>query len=124
MEKKELKKEAGRLFKESVLRLHDFRCEVCGGDWRLTAHHFFPRSMAGHMIYLIENGIALCGNCHFAHHFRGDPRIHQTIVSRRRQEWYNKLEAIKNTPQKPSYQTKEFYENSIKALEDLWKISK
>ena len=116
-EKKKLANKAEKLFKEKILELADYKCEVCGSNFRITAHHFFPRSSAGHLIYYIPNGVCLCRGCHFAHHFKSDPTIHQTIVDLRGKRWYNKLLEKKREKQKSSYKTSQWIQEQIKKLQ-------
>ena len=114
--KNQLKSEADKLWKQAIL-LKSERCEVCGSDYGLTAHHFFPRSLAGHMVYLLDNGITLCRGCHFAHHFKSDPTIHQKIIVSRGEKWYNKLAVIKKE-QHYSLKTMQWYKDNIQRLKN------
>jgi 5-methylcytosine-specific restriction endonuclease McrA len=113
--KKTLAKKADKVFKEAVILKASYRCEVCGSTFGITAHHYFPRSTAGHMIYLLENGVCLCRGCHFSHHTKSDPRIHNTINRQRGTKWLNKLEAIKKEKHS-SFKTVQFYQESINKL--------
>jgi len=113
--KQRLKRKADSLFKEAVISEANGRCEVCGSTFGVTAHHYFPRSTAGHMIYLLENGVCLCRGCHFAHHHKYDPRIHNTINRKRGTKWLNKLEAIRKEKHS-SFKTIKWYEESINKL--------
>ena len=90
-------------------------CEVCEKPAQ-QVHHFFPKGQFGHLRYNTDNGISLCNGCHFAHHSKGDPRIHQTIIKNRGIEWYNELlnESRKNPA---SYQTIGYYKDKLKELE-------
>ena len=87
--KKRLKKEADR---EWYLELIQKRpnCEVCGKEAR-QVHHFYPKGLYGHLRLNKDNGISLCMGCHFMHHHRGDPKIHQAIVAARGKKWHTKL---------------------------------
>jgi len=115
--KTKLMKKANKLWKQAVLSRNP-RCEVCGSTYGLTAHHFFPRSSAGHMIYLVENGCSLCQSCHFKHHFTFNPTIHHKITVRRGEKWYNKLEKI-SKEEHASYRSVEYYKDNIQRLEEL-----
>ena len=114
--KTRLKNKCDKLYKQAVLSVNP-RCEVCGSTYGLTAHHFFPRSSAGHMVYLVENGISLCQSCHFKHHFTFNPTIHHKVISKRGEKWYNNLETI-SKEEHSSYKSVEWYKNNIKRLED------
>ncbi len=112
--KKKLRAECDRLFKQVILKKYK-SCEVCSGSWQLTAHHYFPRSMAGFIVYLPENGVCLCGHCHFAHHFKGNPLIHQAIMEKRGIEWFNEL-ALKAKEKHASFKTIMWYQEAIENL--------
>ena len=115
--KTRLMHKANKLWKQAVL-LKNNRCEVCGSTFGLTAHHFFPRSSAGHMIYLVENGVSLCQSCHFKHHFANNPTIHYKIIARRGENWYKNLEEI-SKEKHASYRSVEYYKDNINRLEEI-----
>ena len=113
--KQKLRSKGDKLFKERVLEIHDGICEVCGKE-AITAHHFFPKGNFGHLRYTLSNGISICNTCHFGHHHRGDPRIHQTIIQNRGQKWYNELEKqAKNRPT-GTYLIVSWYKDNIEKL--------
>lgn len=85
--KKKAKKQAD---KEWYLKNKKEFCEVCGKDGR-QVHHFYPKGLYGHLRLLDANGITLCMGCHFMHHHRGDPKIHQAIIKGRGKIWYVRL---------------------------------
>ena len=108
--KQKLRSECDSAWKEIVLQRADFKCEICGGTFRITGHHFYPRGLYGHLRYNPENGVALDFPCHFAHHHRGDPSIHDKIIAKRGMEWYDNLkESAYNRP-KSSFQTIGYYQ--------------
>ena len=115
--KQKLRIEADNLFKQVVLLKNNGRCEVCGSDWNTTAHHFFPRSLAGYLHYYLPNGVALCRGCHFAHHTKSDPRIHEAIIRQRGQKWFDHLKE-KKEEKHFSFKTIEWYVNNIKQLQN------
>jgi 5-methylcytosine-specific restriction endonuclease McrA len=41
-----------------------FRCQKCGSEENLEAHHIKPFSVAPELMYIVENGLTLCHNCH------------------------------------------------------------
>jgi len=90
-------------------------CEVCGST-AVQAHHFFPKGLYGSLRYNIHNGIGLCMKCHFFHHHRGDPTIHQNIIMKRGKNWYSKLQQIACQPPKSGYLTVGYYEDKLKEL--------
>ena len=91
------------------------RCEVCNKPAQ-QVHHFFPKGQYGHLRYLEANGISLCMGCHFSHHHKGDPLIHDTIKEKRGKKWFDNLkkEALKRPA---NYLTTDFYKQVISTLE-------
>lgn len=69
-------------------------CEVCGKPISCL-HHFFPKSVSSFHRYNWDNLIPICQGCHMRHHQAGDPSIHATIIRKRGQEWFDKLEKNK-----------------------------
>lgn len=47
---------------QGVLRRAHGKCEICGSDWHVSAHHIIPRADGG--LSLEDNLIALCNSCH------------------------------------------------------------
>ena len=86
-------------------------CECCGKP-SVQVHHFFPKGRFGHLRYNDDNAISLCQGCHFSHHHAGDPTIHQTIIKKRGQNWYNNL-LIESKERPQSYQTIAYYNQII-----------
>jgi len=111
MTKAQLRRKADKLF---YLKLLKERCEVCGKKTQ-QVHHFFPKGQFGHLRYDLNNGISLCNSCHFSHHSKGDPRIHQTIISKRGQKWYTELRDKSREPP-ASYQKISYYRDTINKL--------
>ena len=70
----------------------ELNCEVCG-EPSIQVHHFFPKSLYPELRHDLQNGISLCMGCHFKHHHRGDPMIHQTIIEKRGKKWLNNLKS-------------------------------
>ena len=116
--KQKLKAQCDKLFKEKIIKLAGDKCEACGSNFGITAHHFVPRSLAGHMVYYIPNGVCLCRAYHFAHHTRSESRVHATIIEKRGQSWWKDL--IKKRGEKHfSYQTVQYYQDIIKQLDKI-----
>lgn len=113
--KRRLANEADKLWKEIILSRNPF-CESCGKPSR-QAHHFFGRNLYLALRYEIENGCGLCMKCHFFHHHRGDPTIHQTIIKNRGLKWYNRLKKLSHI-KLASYQTIPYYEKIINQLKN------
>lgn len=49
-------------WKNALIQINGYRCQVCGYDKIVDAHHIIPRSRGGKST--IVNGILLCPNCH------------------------------------------------------------
>jgi len=93
------------------------KCEVCGKQ-STQVHHFFPKGMYGFLRYDLDNGISMCNGCHFAHHHKGDPTIHQTVINKRGRKWYEQL-LEKSKEQPTSYMTIGWYKENIERLEGI-----
>ena len=111
MTKAQLRKKCDKAWFTKLLKP---QCDVCGKEAR-QVHHFFPKGQFGHLRYCPENAISICFSCHFAHHHKGDPRIHQTIVDKRGLKWYWDLrDKSRENPQ--SYQTISYYKSILESL--------
>ena len=88
-------------------------CEVCGKGMK-EVHHFFPKGRFSILKYDVNNGIILCQECHFNHHFVGIPIIHATIIKKRGNKWYQSL--LKKSQEKHTYNNL-WIEGEIKKLE-------
>jgi 5-methylcytosine-specific restriction endonuclease McrA len=85
-----LRRKADRLLQD-YHRLLGLSCEVCGEKQELM-HHFVPQSASANLKFNDRNLIPLCFKCHFAHHQKGDPRIHGLIIAQRGLRWFAQLE--------------------------------
>ena len=85
-----IEKKADNLWRDTILKSVDYKCEVCGGIAD-QVHHYFPKGQNGHLRYDWKNGIALCKSCHFKHHHTFNPSIHATVANKRGRKWYDKL---------------------------------
>jgi len=106
---KSLRNRADKAFKEKVLEINKYYCEVCGSE-ASTAHHFIPRSQSNATRYYLPNGISICQKCHFQHHTKGDPSIHAELIKLKGWDWYNDLQLKRQQICKVN---KSFYENII-----------
>jgi 5-methylcytosine-specific restriction endonuclease McrA len=95
--KSKLTSEADNLWYRKYLK--EF-CEVCGKP-ASQLHHFFPKGLYPSLRYHPENGISLCVGCHFSHHMKGDPLIHQRIIETRGDGWYLLLKRESQNKIKP-----------------------
>jgi rRNA maturation protein Nop10 len=96
--KAKLKSECDVLWYKALLQEN---CEVCGG-YANQVHHFFPKGQYGNLRHHLKNGISICQGCHFKHHTKGDPVIHQTIIQKRGQDWYDELLEASKERSEPS----------------------
>lgn len=51
-----------------IMRMHK-KCQQCGSDEKLVAHHIFYKSKYPQLSLNIDNGITLCTNCHHELHY-------------------------------------------------------
>jgi len=118
--KKRIKDQALELWKEIILKEHNYRCELCGNDWKITAHHFYFRSSAGHLILDIDNGICLCGKCHAALHWEGKDQklVEDKIIEKRGQEWLARLKKKEKDRPGGSFKTLQWYQKQIQKLNE------
>jgi len=115
--KRKLRIECDKLFKEVILFEAAGRCEVCGSSFGTTAHHFIPRSLAGHLIHYLPNGVCLCQSCHFSHHTKDDPAIDRAIIQKRGNKWF--LGLMERRKEKHySYQTLGYYQETKMNLQN------
>ena len=118
--KKKLRIEADKLWRLAVYKKYGLKCEVCGKK-ATEPHHFFPKSLYGHLRYNIENGVPLCHRCHFSRHHQGDPIISMIIRNKRGRLWYEELlKKAQNRP-KSSYITVKWYKEKINYLTEYLK---
>ncbi|HDZ18840.1 hypothetical protein LCGC14_0641470 [marine sediment metagenome] len=116
--KKRLRKEALKWWKIRIIEKAHYSCELCGGHWKITAHHFYFKSAAIHLLLDLDNGICLCGKCHSALHWNGKDQklVEDKIIVIRGKKWHNRLtKKAKNYP-KSGFQTIGYYQDIIKKL--------
>lgn len=58
----------GFLWKNLVLERDCYKCQHCGTDKRLCAHHIIEWFDDESLRYVVSNGLTLCVSCHRAHH--------------------------------------------------------
>jgi 5-methylcytosine-specific restriction endonuclease McrA len=51
-------------WRNAVFTRDNFRCQECGSKENLEAHHIKPFSVAPKLMYIVENGLTLCHECH------------------------------------------------------------
>ena len=116
--KQKLRKEALELWKIRILEKADYICEICKGNWKITAHHFYFRSSAIHLLLELDNGVSLCAKCHFTLHRRGADQkyIEDKIVAIRGEEWLARLKKKKQDRPTSSFLTVKYYKDKIEKL--------
>lgn len=67
-------------------------CMVCGGP-NQVGHHYHTKSSSSYLRYDWRNLIPLCHACHFKHHIKCDPAVHNTVNAKKGQDWIDSLEA-------------------------------
>ena len=113
--KKRLNIKAFNLLKSIALKKAKYKCEVCN-DPASTAHHYFPQGSYGYLKYEVGNAISICVSCHFKHHTKADPLIHEAIYKKRKKD-IEKLKKIKRPT--GTYLTEKWIKENIEKLEAL-----
>ena len=119
--KKRLRNQALKLWKQAVFYKYGIGfdgiiCELCGGNWKLIAHHYFYQSTYGFLKFDIDNGIVLCGKCHFKLHHQDPKSVELQIEEKRPKSWLNRLKKKAKNRSTSSYQTISYYQDIIKKL--------
>jgi len=78
-----------KLTQEWGRRTYD-KCLVCPKPMNVL-HHYFPKSVSSALRYDEENLIPLCKDCHFAHHSKSDPKVHNAINDIKGKAWRSRL---------------------------------
>ena len=97
-------------------KLIQYQCEFCSQK-AVQVHHIYPKGSFGYLRYNLDNGVAVCQNCHMDFHFRYNPDKVPQLIKIRGQEWYDRLKKKALTKPKPGYMTTQWYEDNIKKLE-------
>ena len=117
--KQRLRSQCDKLFFERAMDLYGddecgTPCGACEEQTSTQVHHFFPKGLYSNLRYNLKNAVPICIKCHFFHHHRGDPTVHQQIIANRGRAWYNSL--ISKSREKIKTTTIGYYK---KVLEDL-----
>lgn len=54
-----------QFWKDEVLRLADYKCEICGSEDNLNAHHIQSATLNPMLSNDLDNGMCLCSECHY-----------------------------------------------------------
>ena len=111
--KKGLKLKADRIWRDKFVG--EF-CEICGGTWNVTGHHFYYKGSFAHLRYNKNNCITLCGTCHFALHHQDPKTVTDNIIRIRGEEWHEKLKKESQDRPKSSFLTLGYYQGVIEKL--------
>jgi len=109
---KTLRNQADKLFQIAGVK-NNPACECCGSKESLCCHHFVPKSLSNALRYDLKNCIVLCIKCHFFHHSKADPVIHERMTRNKPAEWFA---YIKNTRTKEVKTNLKFYQEAINKL--------
>jgi len=90
--KARLRKECDSLLQHIFVKENPY-CLVCGKPTH-CGHHYFPKSTASALRYVVDNLIPVCAGCHVRHH-NGDPRPQRRIDELKGKKWYNDLLKLK-----------------------------
>lgn len=64
-----------RQWRDAVYQRDNFRCQVCGSEGAIQAHHLEPWHTMPALRYEVSNGITLCQTCHENIHGAHIPRV-------------------------------------------------
>jgi len=117
--KNKLIKRGNNLLKLVCFKQNGSKCEVCGGNYLTTAHHYWLRSDAIHLIYEPLNFITLCCKCHTKLHFRDQKVVEYQIIAKRGKKWLNKLNKLKEKAPEGSFKTIQWIEEQIEKLNEI-----
>ena len=96
--KARLRNKADRLAKQRAFEKYGEVCELCGSDYRATAHHYFYRSSYGHLRFDLDNLVILCGRCHSALHFSDPKKVEDKIIEKAKGEYQSQSISRSNDP--------------------------
>jgi len=72
-------------------------CEACGANCDV-GHHYYTKGSSNNLRWNMANIIPLCGKCHFSHHQKADPRIHNAVLKVRGQVWHDEMTRLQPIP--------------------------
>ena len=111
--KKALKLKADRLWREKYVGEY---CEICGGTWNVTGHHFYYKGSYAHLRHEEDNCITLCGKCHFALHHKDPKTYTDKIIEIRGKDWHVRLKKKAEIRPKSGFLTLKYYQSIIEKL--------
>ena len=118
-ERKALIKKLDKLWSQAVKDKANNICEKCQRVSKgLNSHHVVGRRYMSTR-YLIENGVALCVNCHFNIAHQNPVEFSKWILAKRGEEWYNRLQFKKQTIKVDLGMVKIQLEEHKKKLEEI-----
>ena len=90
--RKTIEKKLDKLWSEKVRERANCRCEVCGSDNVVQAHHIFPRTHKGTR-WDLDNGVALCLKHHLYWAHKDAIAFTQWVIKKRSQGKIDMLQA-------------------------------
>ena len=90
-----LDKECMRLWGELVRIRAGHKCEKCGSEDRLQAHHIFTRSIA-RTRYAVNNGVCLCAGHHLFWAHKRPHEFRDYMTEKRGEQWWVLLRELSN----------------------------
>jgi len=118
-QKQILRTKADLLWKMACFKKWGRKCEICGGIFKVTPHHFYYRNNSPYLRFSILNGIILDAKCHFLLHFHDPKLIEEKIIKIRGKKWLNKLNKLRNSEPKYFKITTQWLEEKNKELKKL-----
>ena len=94
-------KRADALWSKIVRDRAGNKCELCGGQTMLQAHHMITKGCCGFLRYSLENGMCLCQGCHYTFHNKDSQTAWEAfLLSRPADYYYIKEHKYKECPKK------------------------
>jgi len=100
---KTYKKQCDKLWADIIKLRAKNKCEMCRRVLPLQAHHIFGRK-AMSTRYDLENGVALCFNCHYNEAEQNSTKFGLWIIEKRGREWFDELNRRHNQIKKVDWE--------------------
>ena len=114
--KKKTEREALKLWKSIVLERFPL-CVACKERRSVDPHHYYYKSSYGFLKFDLDNGVGLCGTCHSALHFGGDPKKKTDKIDKNMPKgWKQKLKKKSQNAPQGTYKNLTWLEAQYKKL--------